>query len=387
MSSNVKYFHSGQLGMSPTYWSNPAAALAPESFTHWQGVLDAVLVNGFNTQNVLTATVSNGVVTFSYAAPHGYEEDTVILVSGSDAAVNGERRVLSVPTSSSLTFALPGVSAPVFGSPITKVAPVGLAKTYSTSSLAVYQFPDVDGTRCAFALQGVNYTSFSITLYRGVSATTGEGVNVRGVVNTDLSVNTNSGFTQQWVIVADGRTIYVSTSCFGGTYRSMLLSGVGDFQPIGAYDPYAAFARGARYNGASGDEDLSYLTNSTRSRLLLSGSLGGSSPLSTQDNIESFFSVNGGAGVVGLNSALTYPNQGLNSLILSRRYISDNGGLRGYYRGLYQTTQNVSGQAHMTKITGTGAMTGKKLLVVDGGSAGTSALYGKTFFDITGPWS
>ena len=80
----VKYFHSGMTG-------------APQISNNWGDLvtmLDACLVNGFNSKSVTSLTVTDGVATAT-ASAHGYTSGKKVAMSGAaTSALNGVKKSL-----------------------------------------------------------------------------------------------------------------------------------------------------------------------------------------------------------------------------------------------------------------------------------------------------
>lgn len=103
-------------------------------------LLHACLVNGFNTQSVVSATASGGVVTFNYASSPGFSTlDTVSIAGASNATVNGKRRVQSA-SNNQVLVAIPGVPDGAVGGTITmRFAPLGWTRPYSGTGVGCYR--------------------------------------------------------------------------------------------------------------------------------------------------------------------------------------------------------------------------------------------------------
>lgn len=103
-------------------------------------LLHACLVNGFNTQAVVSATASGGVVTFNFASAPGFSAlDTVVVAGATNNDVNGQRRVLSA-ASNQVLFDIPGVPDGAVGGSITvKFAPLGWTRAFSGTNVAAYR--------------------------------------------------------------------------------------------------------------------------------------------------------------------------------------------------------------------------------------------------------
>lgn len=96
--SSVRWFHSQMFG-------------SPQIQSPWSGtvvsILDACLINGFNSTVATEIEVSGGVATATFASAHNYEQYAVIHVQGVDgvmSGLNGDWRIKEVPNSVTLTF-------------------------------------------------------------------------------------------------------------------------------------------------------------------------------------------------------------------------------------------------------------------------------------------
>lgn len=124
------YLHSGMQGAPTLSLTNGSA----------NSVLNACLVNGFNTQSVVSATASGGVVTFNFASGPGFSAlDTVTVAGATNATVNGSRRVQS-SSGNQVLVAIPGVPDGAVGGTITmKFSPLGWTRPYSGTGVAAYR--------------------------------------------------------------------------------------------------------------------------------------------------------------------------------------------------------------------------------------------------------
>lgn len=116
---------------------SPNLTVANGSIT---ALLTACLVNGFNTQSVVSATASGGVVTFNFASAPGFSAlDTVVVAGASNSTVNGKFRVQSA-ASNQVLVATPGVPDGAVGGTITlKFSPLGWTRPYSGTGVAAYR--------------------------------------------------------------------------------------------------------------------------------------------------------------------------------------------------------------------------------------------------------
>lgn len=120
---------------------------APQLTNVWGqlcALLDACLVDGFNQQNVASLSINNNVITATYPVAHGYFDGQVLLVSGAvDSSLNKEHRIVSVPSTTTLTFEVDNVPSSLSGSIATKLAPIGAIKHLTDSSKRIYYFSEM----------------------------------------------------------------------------------------------------------------------------------------------------------------------------------------------------------------------------------------------------
>lgn len=129
------YIHSGMAG-APQY-ANADGNI--------NGILEACLVNGFNTKTATSASAIGGVLTLNFASNPGFEALQTVEVAVADVAlVNGQHRVVA-NTNNQVTIAIPGLpdgAVASSGAGITiKQAGAGWSKPFSSSTVAVFRPP------------------------------------------------------------------------------------------------------------------------------------------------------------------------------------------------------------------------------------------------------
>jgi hypothetical protein len=127
------YIHSGMVG-APQY------ANANDNII---SILEACLVNGFNTKTATSASSISGVLTLNFASNPGFEPLQTVELAASDAAlVNGQHRVVA-NANNQVTIAIAGLPDGAVGSTgagITiKQAGAGWSKPFSASTKAVFR--------------------------------------------------------------------------------------------------------------------------------------------------------------------------------------------------------------------------------------------------------
>lgn len=140
LQTDVKFFTSDMPG-APTL-NKAAGAIIP--------VLDACLVNGFDTKTLDSLVVSSNVATATIAAGHSYRKYAVIEISGATpSGLNGQHRITST-TGTTFTFETTGIADQTATGTITaKMAPAGWSKPFTGTNEAVYA-PNKVGASSAF---------------------------------------------------------------------------------------------------------------------------------------------------------------------------------------------------------------------------------------------
>lgn len=110
-------------------------------------VLDACLVNGLTLGAVDSITATGTTVTVNFSTTHNLLRFQVIKIAGAaQAEYNGEHRILSVPTTSSVTFGVataPSVS-PATGAIVASLPPVGWSLPFTATGKRAYKNTDIE---------------------------------------------------------------------------------------------------------------------------------------------------------------------------------------------------------------------------------------------------
>ena len=399
--TSVKFLHSGMLGAPKVrLYAGVSATMAQDMFN----VFKAALVTGFNTQTASSMSVSGGIATLQFDTAHGFEVDAVISVSGAAVlGLNGEKRVTSTPSGMVLTFDAAGIpDQQVFTGASVQYSPLGWSLSGTPTTLpATFYSTDPTGTGVAFKATQNNPYSIYISAYRSFS----DG-SPRQVFAVDKLLHPGGGFSAitvsygAWALIGDGKTIYMlwQSPIYGGVTLSSafngVLSAIGDFESLAPVDAHRALYHSSQNGHSTGDESngVQYLSSSDMAgHAWLAGSVGGGAVTSVRFGLETLFDGSPRvAGASGSSVTSSYPNSPDSSLILSRRYIADNTGVRGFFRGLYQSPQPcATAFAPFDRIKGQGPLEGRRLLAVRCGQGASDSTIGTgvTFFDITGPWA
>lgn len=383
----IKYMHSAMPG-APVL-SGTAGAMI--------GVLDACLVNGFGLKTLDSLVVSGGIATMTIASGHSFEVDSVALVAGATpAGLNGEKRVLSVSTTTA-TFDATGISnQTATGTISAKLAPFGFAKPFSGTNLAVYRSPDPASTRMFLR---VNDTATQNARVVGYESMTDVNTGL-GPFPTETQVsggrwwgksNIADSSPRPWVVIGDGKTFYLQVYTGTNPNRAGYVATFGDFVSERSGDPYACMLSGFISDTSGSAGTFSDLSQSTGGGGVNTASIPraytfftGAANVSVRSEA---FAV---SGISGQSSTLgAFPSPVNNGLYLSPCHVMEDGQLfRGRTRGFFMCPQIINTVFETrAKIDGRGDLLGRKLIAARSASpAGTGSNGGVVFYDITGPW-
>lgn len=396
----VKYFHSNMPG-APVLSGTAGALIA---------ILDACLKDGFGLKTVDSLVIAGGVATMTISTGMTFEQDAVVQVAGitgGAAALNGDRRLLSI-AGNTATIDATGVSdQTATGSITAKVSPLGWAKPFTGTNVGVYRATDPTSLGMYLRVDDTGTTVARVVGYESMSdVNTGTGpfptaAQVSGGGYWEKSGAAGST-ARNWIVVGDERAFYwwcVPNAAAAITSQG-LLRGFGDLIPRRSSDAYAAFlaadiASIVTSTGLPSDLVSSSVPYSTGyvTAPRNQGAIGSSSPLLVyaESRRATIAVTRSGQGAA---YSAPYPNTADNALDLDRVLALDYDlSVRGTFPGLLHLPQAV-GFALQTwdKIAGQGVLLGRTLMAVRGGSPGyatqnTSSGYpGAAVFDITGPW-
>jgi len=136
----VRWFHSG-MANAPVLSGTAGSLVA---------LLDACLIDGFDSRSVNSISVSGGVATVTISAGNPFDVHAVIRVAGVTgalSALNDDWRTTSA-AASTLTFACPGIAdGSATGTITCKRSPAGWTKAFSATNKAAYRAASVAATR------------------------------------------------------------------------------------------------------------------------------------------------------------------------------------------------------------------------------------------------
>lgn len=131
LSTEVKFIRSTFAG-APTLNAAAGSLVA---------ILDAVLVNGFNSSNISSIVVSSGIATAAQSSGPQFGYKSVVTIAGcSEAALNGQKRVIAT-TSNTFSYDATGVADGTYSTgTITAIyAPLGWEISFTDTNKRIYR--------------------------------------------------------------------------------------------------------------------------------------------------------------------------------------------------------------------------------------------------------
>lgn len=375
----------------PVKWYASTMAGSPvvdKNYGDTVNLLDAILVNGFNTKSVTSLTYDpvSGLATLT-ATSHGYVVDQVVAVSGANETnYNGEWRVKSITTNTvSWSMAAPSANTAT-GTISVKTPGLGWSIVFSATNKRVYRSNDPLSSkpflRVDNSLDPVWNASYAvlskITLAENmtdIDTFVGLRAPYDSTAPTKNEVGTGSGATaingwfklwqatgspssspttapvagaRYWMIVGDSRGFFINLQAnlsLSGTYYGYYSMYVGDYLDYKPGETNSSILIANEYYGSpSASETYSgyymKLANNfgyTTGFNILSNITGTSNAYASIGTLQSYTSSSSAS---GYNTTLNYPNSIDDSLVLSKYYIfeyisSTSYHMRGELSGVY----------------------------------------------------
>ncbi|MDD2978126.1 hypothetical protein [Aquabacterium sp.] len=369
-------------------------------------VLDAVLVNGYNTVSVTGITRTSATATVTTAVAHGLATGDSATISGAEQSDYNIDAVVTVIDSIHFSYTVANEPAtPATGTIACKRSPAGFTKTFSGANKATYRANDLSSVRHTLRVLddglsaggGGEARVFAFESMGDVDAGSGPYPTAAQSSNGYFwrKSSTNDSTARAWMIITDGRIVYYFSD-YAAPASGGLTSNTAQFS--GAFGDILSYKPGDAY--------ASILTGCTSANSTSSPPCGLFAGYSSITNASSFtgpsiviardFTAVAGARYVGLfGSGISAPGLG-SSTILSYPHLIDNGFymtpvmvtqgspslIRGRLPGCYEA---LHGRCFNNGdiITNVQGMPGKTFMMV----YGTSGPYsGALMIDITGPW-
>ena len=414
---------------------------APQLTNAWgcmTGLLDAVLVIGFNVKTIATLTSTGGIATATITAGHGYRVGQCITVAGAnESAYNGEFLVTSV-TSNNVLYAITGTPASpaTTGSSLTvKTSPLGWETAYTGTTKRAYRSTNVLSNKPVLRVDDTKDAVYTTTYSKYAKVTMAQGMSdidtfvglrapydpllpTKNEVGTGSGGSAYGGWLKWYYAKKDGGNAYGHTDSTAPSELNRQWYIIGDdrgFYIINQWDNSAGqmgahcFTDFESYRSADGFNTLLCATDAYVSANLTLGNIGpdcaqyfpkscdytGKYIMADHTQIgypirAGFASLNtsNAISVSGLTTGIYWPNGPDYSLILHPAYLrQENGHLRGKMPGMMHIFNNSPTFETGNTITAVSGYPGKTFLLVkvhstEGGSTSTAMLA----FDITGPW-
>lgn len=368
-------------------------------------VLQACLVDGFNTKSVTSLSVTANVATATISA-HGYSGTygkPVRVGGASVGALNGDKQI-TVVDANTVTFPAPGVANGTATGTITmKRAPLDWVRVFTGTNKAVYRSGDPASTQIMLRLDDTNAGVASAFEARARMYETMTDVDTgTGPGPTDAQTSggqywtkgANSATAKKWQMIGDGRLFYFFTEGNDSTGAGLFPHAFGDIVSYRAGDPYGCYLGG--WTDQAGDGGVSrtggmFRTGSNGEMIAAVGVLTrGASGVGGAVRAQMLGMRNAlGTGVPGGDGNPTFPSPVDNGCVVQRTvHLKEENAVfghpvRGEMPGLM--FPYASAFAHLEVVPNVIGLAGQALahglFVNDVG-----ARYGRVFFDITGPW-
>lgn len=364
------------------------------------GLLDACLINGFNSKTV-TLAQTNGTATATCSS-HGFAVNDVVELSGAnETGWNDEFRVLTADTNT-FTFAIAAATpSPATGTITAKIAPLGWTKPFSGTNKAVYlpQFiycqnylrilddSTVPSSNGRWAKARGYETMTDVDTGTNLFPTTVQSTNGLSIMKSNQSNST----TRIWWLVGDGGIFYLGVAWHdyyqNDASTGLLMGGYcfGDINSTSDVDLYATMICGEEtetFNGVGSYNKFIVLGtyNNAQSGKYLPRSY-------TQTGTSVAAGMMGDHGVSDYfgNGGFAYPHPTDNALLFSTVSVVESNILRSRaLPGLYQPLHTKPFDC-FALITDIPDLPGKTLQAFNlcTPTAGNRA---QCFIDITGPW-
>lgn len=352
MTTNVKVFKSTDTG-APGLAGQAGSLIA---------LLDAVLVNGYNSGSVTSITRSGSTATVTRAG-HGFQNGDCVLIEGADQAeYNGEFYISNVATDT-FDFTVSGTPAtPATGTITAKRAPAGWLKSFSGTNKAVYR--QGGGNQFYLRVDDAGTTTARVVGYEAMTdVDTGTapfptGAQISGGLYF-LKSDTANSTVREWVITAIDRLFHFLVRVSATNSTQVVGHCFGDIKTHKSGDAYHTCIIGLTGTNYTSNKyaDIS-LVNSTVSGHYLARSytqLGSSAPCGKHsDNAKINDSVAG-------KSGLLFPNPVDGGLYLAPLWLHEVNALRGLLPGVWAPL-HAQPLTHWDTFEGAGALAGKTFL-------------------------
>lgn len=359
-------------------------------------LLKICLVDGFGAAAASSLVVTAGVAKATFPGPHPYKVGTVMRVAGATpSALNGDK-VVSAITSTSASFAAPGVAdGAATGTISAKAAPAGWQEQFAgTSHVLVLKSTAAEATGCFLRIDDAGTLNARVRLFEAMSdASTGTGPTPTDVQSSGglywPKSDSASAAARPWLVISDGRALLLAVA---PTQDKYTLFFAGDFRPVASVDAYAAAISGNLADQSSTnavpDGCCGFSHRNARSGMYVMrshstiGGAVGAGRLGAAHNGTGADVYSGASGY----SFAAYPNGPNNGLLAGTVELWVQG-LRGTLPGLLHVRNTVTSDVSAgIAVDGTDDMLGRRLLLLRVGPPTGGNSGGYVLLDQTGPW-
>jgi hypothetical protein len=365
-------------------------------------VLDAVLIDGYGLQNVLSITHLNGTVTVTTASAHGLSSYARQQISGvNESGYNGVFEII-VPNTTQFTYQASGITVNTgTGTVTTKTPGAGWSKPFSATNTAVYR----PGSGLRHYFKVVDTTTICARFWGHVSMSdvnTGTdqfptSVQMSGGLYWQKSTTADATNAKGWIIVADDKTM-IMFIWFGAqgsvNYNNMCSVGMGEFATDKTGELYNSFVSGALASNSYSQMPFNILYNNIGAVLTTSQSAMYAPRSYTQVGTSVIlgkigdYSKSSQSGM-GCGGSLPYPHPVKGGMLICDVGIAEGGAvaaasvLRGRMRGIMNPLHD-NPCAHGDIFDGNGDTAGRRFLAIC--SCSGSSTLSQYFMDITMSW-
>ncbi len=333
--TSVKFFLSSQSDILPALSGTAGALLS---------VLRACLKTGAGAINVDTITVTGGIAVVNTPSAHKYLPGQVALIAGATPNVlNGEHRILSVPTSTSFTVAVEADDGTATGTITAKLAPAGFEEAFTGTNVAAFRSLHEDAPPACVRIDDTANLYARVVAYMDM-----EDVDT-GTDPFPLSSQLSGGLywpkannttgTRTWAVFSDGRTFYLYVQPTSASISGIILGfGELDESEEGDWRVFVSGQASASYTGGAGC--LSIVGTTGANTLTMPRGPGGADT-STLGYLVSPLRSSGISGNSAGSAYSAFPDP-VKDILLAPAYVVA-GGLRGRLPGLFHTPQGAVG--------------------------------------------
>ncbi|MGL4284548.1 MAG: hypothetical protein ACRCSI_13435 [Eubacterium aggregans] len=427
----------------PVKWFDSTMPGAPQLGVNWGdtvNMLDAVLVNGFNSKNISSMTRVGNLVTVVTSTAHGYVAEQVLQIAGAtETDYNGDIRVKTILSTTSFTFELDaGVvpATPATGALITvKVAPLGFEIAFTGTNKRAYRSSDLTSTRnflrvdnsvdpngnaawCPFSKVTMAQSMTDIDTFVGARApfnpsfptrnegSSGSGASAlvgwykwyqRNTINVPSQLaQTPAAGNSWWMIIGDGKSFYFSINAFSTTTIDnegpsfYAFGDINSFKQGDAFgtllvasDSYNAL-NGVHYPSGGPGETGWFSDEPDGGKLLLRDYTQLGNP--TRFLLPTVQLAGNSVQQSGMIATIPFPNGPDFSMWMAPLWIKEEarGDIRGTMPGMYFLPQ-LQPYANLTKVENISGYPGKKVIMLDV-ARGTGTSKPRFAIDYIGPW-